>query len=214
VSNFQQRLEAELLGAAQRRTRLRLARLPVVERAGDATVGAVVLLVVLATSAFLIAVRPGERLGNAAAGRAPKATTTIATHTPVPGRHLLLPDVLKPRTSTTLAAQGDRLTAVVFTASWCKPCIDQAPQLRTLVRHGVAVLLVSSLEPLADARQAARSSLRGAGRMVHDPGRRLGRAFGIRSYPAMVVIEGGVIRSRRHGKLDASIVHAVERLGG
>lgn len=214
MSNFQQRLEAELLAAAQRRTRLRLARLPAVERVGNAAVGAVVLLVLLAMSAFLVTVRPSEHSGSATAGRAPRVTTSVATHTPVPGRHLLLPDVLKSKTSTTLAAQGDHLTAVVFTASWCKPCIDQAPQLRTLVRHGVAVLLVSSLEPRADARQAARSSLRGAGRMVHDPGRRLGRAFGIRSYPEMVLIEGGAIRSRRHGKIDASVVRAVERLAG
>jgi thiol-disulfide isomerase/thioredoxin len=212
VSDFQQRLEAELLAAAQRRTRLRLARLPAVKRAGNATVGAVVLLVVAVMSAFLVTVRPDERSGSAAAGDAPRATTAVTAQTSIPGRHIVLPDVLEPRASTTLAGQGDRLTAVVFTASWCKPCIDQAPQLRTLVRHGVAVLLVSSLEPRADARQAARSSLRGAGRMVHDPGRRLGRAFGIRSYPEMVVIEGGAIRSRHPGKIDASVVRAVVRM--
>ncbi len=210
MSDFQQRLEAELLAAANRPTRLRLARLPAIARAGDAAIGTVVLVALVAMAAFLVAVRPGERSGGAAAGRTPVTTTASPlAATPIPGQSLSLPDVLDPSTSTTLAAQGGHLTAVVFTASWCQPCMNQAPQLRTLIDHGVTVLLVSSLEPLIDARHAAQTTLSGAGRMVQDPGRRLGRALGVRSYPETILIKDGLVYSRRHGPIANSVVRSI-----
>jgi thiol-disulfide isomerase/thioredoxin len=113
----------------------------------------------------------------------------------------------------TIGAPG-QAQVVVFLAHWCPVCAQELPTLRSIVAAGGVpdsvelVLVTTGLDPgrpnwpprtwLADAGLGDVLTVR------DDVGDPFMRAFGLRAYPAWVVIDAdGTVAARRQGLLDA-----------
>jgi thiol-disulfide isomerase/thioredoxin len=113
----------------------------------------------------------------------------------------------------TIGAPG-RAQVVVFLAHWCPVCAQELPTLRSIITAGGVpdtvdlVFVTTGLDPgrpnwppktwLADAGLGDVVTVR------DDVGDPLMRSFGLRAYPAWVVIDAdGTVVARRQGLLDA-----------
>ena len=108
-------------------------------------------------------------------------------------------------TEWSLPALRGRAVLLNFWASWCEPCKEEMPSLQALADRNLDRLVVVTINlkesPEAIARFVRASGLRLP--VVRDADGSLARAWGVRIYPATVLIDAkGGARSVVRGGLD------------
>lgn len=113
-----------------------------------------------------------------------------------------------PATRAMLASGGPKL--VNLFASWCVPCIAEAPQLMALKRRGVTIVGIAVRDRPADLAAFLRDNGNPYAAIAHDDASRLQMALGSSGVPESFVVDGhGVIRLQHVGPIDAGQVDAI-----
>lgn len=120
----------------------------------------------------------------------------------------------KPVLSSAHLADG-RPKLVNFFASWCAPCIAEAPVLMELKARGIPIVGIAVRDRPADVAAFLARHGDPFDRMAADPESKLQLAFGSAGVPETFVVDGrGVIRLEHVGPIETSeiadIVAAVE----
>lgn len=107
----------------------------------------------------------------------------------------------KPTLSSTDLADG-RPKLVNFFASWCVPCVGEAPVLTMLKRQGVPIVGIAVRDRPGDLSQFLSDNGDPFERIGSDPESRVQLAFGSAGVPETFVVDGhGVIRRQHIGPI-------------
>jgi cytochrome c biogenesis protein CcmG/thiol:disulfide interchange protein DsbE len=94
-----------------------------------------------------------------------------------------------------------------FFASWCVPCVGEAPVLTLLKQQGVPIVGIAVRDRPADLRQFLSDNGDPFQRIGSDPESRVQLAFGSAGVPETFVIDGrGIIRMQHIGPIEADDV--------
>lgn len=105
-----------------------------------------------------------------------------------------------PLASTDLRGQGPRL--VNLFASWCVPCIAEAPVLLDLARRGVAIDGIAIRDAPADVAEFLRDNGDPFQRIGADPRSQLQMTLGSSGVPESFIVDGaGIIRYQHIGPI-------------
>ena len=119
--------------------------------------------------------------------------------------HLLrvaLPMVVNGPEAVNLADGRPKL--VNFFASWCVPCIGEAPLLGELNKQGVPIVGIAVRDRPDDLRQFLTENGDPFERIGSDPQSRLQLAFGSAGVPETFVVDGrGIIRLQHIGPIES-----------
>ncbi len=134
----------------------------------------------------------------------------------VPAAALAVPQVGKPAPALSLPSVDgktvvlDKLRGkpvyVNFFASWCGPCNDEAPSIRTLRQkygaRGLQVVGIDELDPPGKAAEFTKRYNQPYGLVGIDDSGTTGRSFGTVAMPVHVFIDkSGVVRTYRIGEM-------------
>lgn len=95
-----------------------------------------------------------------------------------------------------------RALLVVFWASWCVPCREEAPQLLDLAGNlpdGLGIVTFSHDTSLVDAERYFGRGADGSLNLRLDPGHAVARAFGVEVLPASILVVNGRLAARFNG---------------
>jgi peroxiredoxin len=103
-----------------------------------------------------------------------------------------------------------------FFATWCPPCVDEAPSLESLARSlgDQATVLVVSVDEDLDALKKfyAKGT---AAKVVHDKSRRIPASFGTSKFPETFLLDkGGKVRYAFINQRDWSVPEAAACIEG
>ncbi len=130
---------------------------------------------------------------NVESGMIGKPIPAFAATSALPGKSAL--------TSTDLADGHAKL--VNFFASWCVPCIGEAPLLDELKKQGVAIVGIAVRDRPEDLRRFLADNGDPFTRIGSDPQSRLQLAFGSAGVPETFVVDGrGIIRQQHIGPIE------------
>jgi cytochrome c biogenesis protein CcmG/thiol:disulfide interchange protein DsbE len=108
----------------------------------------------------------------------------------------------KPGLSSANLADG-RPKLVNFFASWCVPCIGEAPVLTELKKEGVPIVGIAVRDRASDLGQFLADNGDPFERIGADPQSRLQLAFGSAGVPETFVVDGrGTIRMQHIGPIE------------
>jgi cytochrome c biogenesis protein CcmG/thiol:disulfide interchange protein DsbE len=108
----------------------------------------------------------------------------------------------EPALSSADLADG-RPKLVNFFASWCVPCVGEAPVLAMLKEQGVPIVGIAVRDRPADLRQFLSDNGDPFERIGSDPQSKLQLAFGSAGVPETFVVDGGgVIRMQHIGPIE------------
>jgi cytochrome c biogenesis protein CcmG/thiol:disulfide interchange protein DsbE len=112
--------------------------------------------------------------------------------------------------STDLATGQPRLVNVF--ASWCVPCIAEAPLLMELKRQGISIDAIAVRDKPEDVAEFLGRHGNPFDRIGSDPESRLQIAFGSSGVPETFIIDGkGIIRYQHMGAIEPGDVQALRR---
>lgn len=99
---------------------------------------------------------------------------------------------------------------VNFFASWCVPCLAEAPVLTMLRNQGVPIVGIAVRDRPEDLRQFLSANGNPFERIASDPESRVQLAFGSAGVPETFVVDGrGVIRMQHIGPIEAGDVPGI-----
>lgn len=99
---------------------------------------------------------------------------------------------------------------VNFFASWCVPCVAEAPVLTMLRNQGVPIVGIAVRDRPEDLRQFLSANGNPFERIASDPESRVQLAFGSAGVPETFVVDGrGVIRMQHIGPIEAGDVPGI-----
>jgi cytochrome c biogenesis protein CcmG/thiol:disulfide interchange protein DsbE len=108
-----------------------------------------------------------------------------------------------------LAAPG-RPVLLNFFASWCLPCVAEAPQLLALARRGVTVWGVAYKDRAADTDAFLKRHGNPFARIVRDDEGKAGLDFGVYGVPETYFVDkAGIVRWRWVGPLTEGLIAQV-----
>ena len=117
------------------------------------------------------------------------------------------PFILAPQANHTnftpadLAGQTKPVLINIF-ASWCLPCIAEAPQLLALQKRGVAIWGIAYKDKEADTARFLQQHGNPYARIGRDPEGKAGMEFGVYGVPETYLIDkAGIVRWRGAGAL-------------
>lgn len=94
-----------------------------------------------------------------------------------------------------------------FFASWCVPCVGEAPVLTMLKQQGVPIIGIAVRDRPADLREFLSGNGDPFERIGSDPESRVQLAFGSAGVPETFVVDGrGIIRMQHIGPIEAGDV--------
>jgi len=145
------------------------------------------------------------------------AATAAAADAPPPDRAPSGLFALDPATGDRVAldwAQGP--THVAFFATWCRPCLEEAPRLFDLQDRwkadGYRLFLVAlPTRQSADRLKEFLAQGPVPGRLLLDTDGSVAKAFGVTTIPAHVLVDRSGRMIARGGALDEAFTQAVER---
>jgi len=142
---------------------------------------------------------------NVESGMVGKPVPAFAADAALPG---------KPSVSSADLSDG-RPKLVNFFASWCVPCVGEAPVLTMLKQQGVPIVGIAVRDRPADLRQFLSDNGDPFERIGSDPQSKLQLAFGSAGVPETFVVDGrGIIRMQHSGPIEpddvADLVAAVK----
>ena len=157
---------------------------------------------VVAALVWRLANPPDTNVESGMVGKPVPAFTADAT---LPG---------KPSVSSADLSDG-RPKLVNFFASWCVPCVGEAPVLTMLKQQGVPIVGIAVRDRPADLRQFLSDNGDPFERIGSDPQSKLQLAFGSAGVPETFVVDGrGIIRMQHIGPIEpddvADLVAAVK----
>lgn len=130
---------------------------------------------------------------NVESGMVGKPVPAFAAAAALPGE--------PPLSSTDLADGRPKL--VNFFASWCVPCIGEAPVLTMLKQQGVPIMGIAVRDRPEDLRQFLSDNGDPFERIGADPQSKLQLAFGSAGVPETFVVDGrGIIRTQHIGPIE------------
>jgi cytochrome c biogenesis protein CcmG/thiol:disulfide interchange protein DsbE len=130
---------------------------------------------------------------DVASGMIGKPVPEFASAAALPGQPMLW--------SANLADGRPKL--VNFFASWCVPCIGEAPVLTMLKQQGVPIVGIAVRDRPADLRQFLSDNGNPFERIGSDPQSKLQLAFGSAGVPETFVVDGkGIIQSQHIGPIE------------
>ena len=130
---------------------------------------------------------------NVESGMIGKPVPAFAATSALPGKAAL---------SSANLADG-RVKLVNFFASWCVPCIGEAPLLGELKRQGVPIVGIAVRDRPDDLRRFFTDNGDPYERIGADPQSRLQLAFGSAGVPETFVVDGrGIIRLQHIGPIE------------
>lgn len=159
----------------------------------------VLLLLFVGAVAWRLAVPRDDRIASRLAGQ------------PVP--HFALPPALpgKPGLESADLARGKPRLVNVF-ASWCRPCITEAPLLMELKRQGVPIDAIAIRDRPEDVAAFLASHGDPFATIGDDPESKIQIALGSSGVPETFLIDGkGVIRAQHIGPISAGDVGRLKR---
>jgi cytochrome c biogenesis protein CcmG/thiol:disulfide interchange protein DsbE len=102
-----------------------------------------------------------------------------------------------------------------FYASWCAPCIQEAPALMALKAEGVRVVGIAYKDAPADSAAFLTRYGDPFAQVVTDRDGRAGLEFGLTGVPETYAIDAtGVIRAKHAGPMDAADAEAMLKKAG
>jgi cytochrome c biogenesis protein CcmG/thiol:disulfide interchange protein DsbE len=94
-----------------------------------------------------------------------------------------------------------------FFASWCMPCAQEAPVLRTLKQQGVPVWGIAYKDAPAATSEFLQNSGNPYGRVARDEQGAAGNAFGLNGVPETFMVDAsGIVRWHWAGGLSEQVV--------
>ena len=130
---------------------------------------------------------------NVESGMVGKPVPAFAADAALPG---------KPSVSSADLSDG-RPKLVNFFASWCVPCVGEAPVLTMLKQQGVPIVGIAVRDRPADLRQFLSDNGDPFERIGSDPQSKLQLAFGSAGVPETFVVDGrGIIRMQHIGPIE------------
>jgi cytochrome c biogenesis protein CcmG/thiol:disulfide interchange protein DsbE len=113
-----------------------------------------------------------------------------------------------PLSSADLAAGKPKL--VNFFASWCVPCVGEAPVLAELKHQGVTIEGIAVRDRPEDLEQFLAANGNPFDRIGSDPESRLQLSFGSAGVPETFVVDGsGIIRMQQIGPIEPDDIPAI-----
>jgi cytochrome c biogenesis protein CcmG, thiol:disulfide interchange protein DsbE len=109
-----------------------------------------------------------------------------------------------------------RPVLISFFATWCPPCVEEAPSLETLARRlaGKATVLVISVDEDFDALKKFYAKGSNA-TVVRDESRSVATSFGTTKFPESFVVDGsGKVRYAFINQRDWAVPEAVACVAG
>lgn len=102
-----------------------------------------------------------------------------------------------------------------FFASWCVPCVGEAPVLTTLKQQGVTIVGIAVRDRPADVRQFLNDNGNPFDQIGSDPQSAIQLSFGSSGVPETFVIDGkGVIQLQHIGPIEPDDIPALEQALG
>lgn len=116
-------------------------------------------------------------------------------------------------TSLNLADGKPKL--VNFFASWCVPCVGEAPVLTTLKQQGVTIVGIAVRDRPTDIRQFLNDNGNPFDRIGSDPQSAVQLSFGSSGVPETFVVDGkGVIQLQHIGPIEPDDIPSLEQALG
>jgi cytochrome c biogenesis protein CcmG, thiol:disulfide interchange protein DsbE len=154
----------------------------------------VLVALIVAALVWRLANPPDTDVQSAMVGKAVPAFVAAAA----------LPD--KPALSSANLADGQP-KLVNFFASWCVPCVGEAPVLAMLKQQGVPIVGIAVRDRPADLGQFLSDNGDPFERIGSDPESKVQLAFGSAGVPETFVVDGhGIIRMQHIGPIEAGDV--------
>lgn len=120
---------------------------------------------------------------------------------PVPAFDLPGLDAAHPGLSNADLRQGT-VTLVNLFASWCLPCVAEAPQLKALADRGVVIHAIALRDEPANIQAFLKRHGDPFRRIALDPKGDMRRAFGASGLPETYLVDGdGIVRYRQIGDI-------------
>ena len=150
----------------------------------------IMVVVVIIALVWRLANPPDNNVQSAMVGKAVPAFVAAA---PIPGK----PGV----TAASLANGTPKL--VNFFASWCVPCVGEAPVLTMLKQQGVSIVGIAVRDRPDDLRQFLSDNGDPFEAIGSDPESRVQLSFGSAGVPETFVVDGhGIIRMQHIGPIE------------
>jgi cytochrome c biogenesis protein CcmG/thiol:disulfide interchange protein DsbE len=139
----------------------------------------------------------------------PRGVPSVLIDRPAPAISLVAQPAYEGISAGELAAPG-RPVLVNFFASWCLPCVAEAPQLLALARRGVTVWGVAYKDKVADTEAFLKRYGNPFARIVRDEDGKAGIDFGLYGVPETYFLDKtGIVRWRWVGPLTDGVIAQV-----
>ena len=149
----------------------------------------VIFVALVAAVAWRLAVPKDDRVASRLAGQAIPAFSLPPAVAGKPGL-----------SATDLAGRGPRLVNIF--ASWCVPCIAEAPVLMELKRRGIAIDAIAIRDKPEDVAAFLQRNGDPFDRIGSDRGSRVQISLGSSGVPESFVVDGrGIIRAQHIGPI-------------
>lgn len=157
------------------------------------------------------------------AGQAPQFEVQKRIGQPAPDFTLTVLDGPGKTRTLSKADLAGKVVVIDFWATWCKPCLEEMPEIQKLVEHyqaakkGVVIVALSeddAPEEISELRKLVEKTMGErkialddgtTGRVGLDPSNSVGKAFDIEGFPTLVILDGkGVVQSAHVGNVTDS----------